>query len=146
MPKEKDSLFNQAEALNTKADELLKLKRASNSFQILSSSKYEVQISELELKRSKDNLAIYEYERSKIDKEHPNYDELVRNKKATIENVQGSIVTAEGRLKRAIELLASTEIRVKKEIEKIESNELLPSSMDKSALIKELLNKMSYGL
>lgn len=147
MPKESKSLYEQAVALRAKADELLKMKAATEIFSTLESIKYDLGHVESDLKRATKSIEVYKYDIEKLDKKHPDY----ARKLESLQNNLASMQVSEANYKRRADDLKISIDRedkhVKSQITKIEAGEILrPSSMEKSGMVKELLNKMTYGV
>lgn len=146
MPSTKtNGLYEQAESIRTKADELLKLQSATNAFASLDIMMQEMSSLKKDLARTEKSILGYKYDIEKLDKKHPDYKEKLRS-------LQSSLVSAEinrdNYVRHADNKKASIvreEARTKEQVKRIEDGEVLPSSMSKSTLIKELLNKMTYG-
>ncbi len=145
MPKT-NGLYEQAKAIRNKADELLKLQLATNAFSTLDSLEREIKLLNQDLKRMEVSILAHKYDIEKLDKKHPRYKEKLLSIQ---EWLVSSMISRDNYLRQKDIKEARIETEktfIKKRIKEIEANEALPSSMAKSELVKELLNKMSYGV
>ena len=146
MPKE-SSLYKQVQAFHSKAEELLKLKAATEAYGHLDSLKYDKVNLERDVNNCAESIAAYKYDINKLDKGHPGYKSKLRVVQDNLASVQVSKDNYKRRLEDKNLALIREEKDVRQLIAQIEAGERLhPSPSSKGQMIKELLNKMTYGI